>query len=566
MNRRSSYLSSLLVLSALVAVAWQPLRATAEDAPQPRFKHTRVYVGPSTRSTAPTAPRAGGLVFVPTFDSSITNDKNATAIMATINAALTELASNYSDSVTVAVTFKNVKSGLGASQTAYTTVSYADFLTALKSHATTADDATALAHVPTQTNNPVNNDPNMSLTLPNARALGFSANADASGDSTISLNISQMNITASDADPNKYSLRETALHELTEVLGSSSNLDGGTTGPVCPIDLFRYDNKGARTYTQDANASAFFCLDGKTMLAQYNQDKSGDFGDFYSVNGNQQPQIQDAFGSPGVSNLKLVAELVELDVVGYTRGGVPASGTNNNGGPTPQAPVIASASACSPNPAYIGGMCSFSVSATDPNNSPVMVSWDFGDGTNGTGATTSHVYATGGTYTATATVLNGTGLSATSSVVVNVSLTMIKARSVKQSFALNFRFPNNDGGQTSGADKFDITLQNDDFTNAADGTDVQFIIGGAIFDTGTLFKNKAVGDFGRFTLNTRTGTLRYQATKAPLQFTLNPFGAVNDDVSTTVNIPVSVSFNNAIYGDTYSFFYTAVSDRMGKGK
>jgi hypothetical protein len=487
--------------------------------------------------------------------------------MATINAAMTELASNYSDPVTVTITFKNVKSGLGASLTSYTSATYVDFLTALKAHATTANDTLALAKLPVQTNNPVNGDPTISLTLSNARTLGFSANTNpGETDSTISLNISLMNISPSDADPSKYSLRETTLHELTEVLGSSSALDSGTTGPVNPIDLFRYDDKGNRSYTQDPNASAFFSLNGTTMLAQFNQDKSGDFGDYFSINGNQKPQIQDAFGSPGASNVPLGAELVTLDVVGYNRGAAITNGTGGGGVPTPLPPVITSPATCNPNPAYVGGMCAFSVAASDPNNSPITVSWDFGDGTKGADISGSHRFATAGMYTVVATVVDGLGLSTTSSVVVDVSLTIKKADSLKQSFTLNFKFPNNDGGTSGGKDRLDITLQNDDFTNVADGTDINIAIGNNIIDSGTLFKNKAVGDFGKFTLNVRSGTLRYTTTKAGLQFALNAFGAVNDDADANLLIPIAITFNGGIYGDTYSFSYFSTAGKMGKGK
>ena len=560
--RKRIGVSSCLALGLLL---FSPFALRAQEA-TPLFKHTRVFVAPAQPVTQPAAPRAGGLVIVPTFDVSITKDPKATAIMATINAALTELASNYSDPVTVTVTFKNVNSGLGASLTSYTSLTYVQFLAALKSHATTTNDTLALAKLPTQTNNPVNNDPGISLTLSNARALGFAASADpGTTDSTVSLNIGLMNISATDSDPTKYSLRETVLHELTEVLGSSSALDSGTSGPVNPIDLFRYDATGNRSYTQDPKASAFFSLDGKTMLAQYNQDKSGDFGDYFSINGNQKPQIQDAFGTPGVSNLPLSAELVTLDVVGYNRGAaMVGAGTPN---PAPQAPVISSPASCSPNPAFIGGMCSFTVAFTDPNNSPITVSWDFGDGTKGADVTASHVYPIAGTYTVTATVVNGLGLSTTSSVVVDVSLTIIKASLVKKSFSLNFKVPNDDGGSTGGKDKLDITLQSSDFANLADGADVSIIIGDNTIDSGTLSRNKAIGDFGgKFTLNVRSGTLRYTNTKAALQFALGEFGAVDDDLSSSLQIPISFTVNDAIYGDTYNFSYAASSGKTGKGK
>jgi trimeric autotransporter adhesin len=65
--------------------------------------------------------------------------------------------------------------------------------------------------------------------------------------------------------------------------------------------------------------------------------------------------------------------------------------------------------------------CSFDASASsDPDGTIAGYSWDFGDGTTGTGATPNHTYANGGTYTVTLTVTdnqNATG-TATSQVTV----------------------------------------------------------------------------------------------------------------------------------------------------
>jgi hypothetical protein len=53
------------------------------------------------------APHAmsAGLIILPTFDASITNDPNAAAIEATISAAIAIVESQFSDPITVNITF-----------------------------------------------------------------------------------------------------------------------------------------------------------------------------------------------------------------------------------------------------------------------------------------------------------------------------------------------------------------------------------------------------------------------------------------------------------------------------
>jgi hypothetical protein len=45
--------------------------------------------------------------------------------------------------------------------------------------------------------------------------------------------------------------------------------------------------------------------------------------------------------------------------------------------------------------------------ASDPEGQPLTYSWNFGDGTSGTGPTANHVYATGGTFTVSLSVSDG---------------------------------------------------------------------------------------------------------------------------------------------------------------
>jgi len=65
---------------------------------------------------------------------------------------------------------------------------------------------------------------------------------------------------------------------------------------------------------------------------------------------------------------------------------------------------------------------SFDASAShDPDGTIFICEWDFGDGTNGTGITTTHIYKKPGTYTVTLTVKDATGNISTDTMTVNVT-------------------------------------------------------------------------------------------------------------------------------------------------
>ncbi len=267
----------------------------------------------------------GALTIIPTFDASITSDPQAATIEATINSAIALFQTNYSDPIAVTIIFQKMSSGVGHSGTYFQDFPYSDYRAALVAHATSSDDTTALAHLPAGAGNPVNGNTNVSLALPLARALGFSADPPAGEtDGIIYLNTTNMNLSSASSDPNKYSLFATTCHEIDEVLGFASGLNGLTngapapTGSVSPEDLFRYDAVGVRNFNTASNTACYFSLDGTTDLARFNQYAGGDFQDWYSYYGGQTPQVQDAFGTRGSMPVPGV-ELRVLDVIGYTR-------------------------------------------------------------------------------------------------------------------------------------------------------------------------------------------------------------------------------------------------------
>jgi hypothetical protein len=270
------------------------------------------------------------LTIVPTFDSSIANDPGGAAMQAAIQEGISVIQSKIADDLTVAITFVNdPKTELGASNTSTADYAYAEFLAKLKSKVSSADDAQAVNSLPDSANEPVRGGSQINLTSALARLLGLSGDLPPEGDSTVTLNMAAHNLTRSSKDPQKYDLQSTVEHELDEVLGVSSNLNDGNV--IGPMDLFRYDSNGQRNYTTTGD-NAYFSLDGTALLARFNQDPSGDYQDWWSLNGQfwsppgttPSAQVQDAFGATGSFQDLGPNEWTALDVIGYTlTGGAP---------------------------------------------------------------------------------------------------------------------------------------------------------------------------------------------------------------------------------------------------
>jgi hypothetical protein len=153
----------------------------------------------------------------------------------------------------------------------------------------------------------------IALSTANFRALGINVNPPAGQpDSTITLNMSIINITRPPANPNNYDLQAVVMHEIDEALGSVSGVGQAN---IRPADLFRYSSPGVRNFTTSGDSANFSINGGTTMLVKYNQNSGGDYGDWWSI-GAHTPRVQDAFATPAATP-NLNVELTLLDVIGW---------------------------------------------------------------------------------------------------------------------------------------------------------------------------------------------------------------------------------------------------------
>ena len=276
----------------------------------------------------------------PTFDSTITGDANAAAIENTINSAISFYESAFTNSIDVTIKFKEMSSGAGVSDVTFYPIPYNTFRAALAAEPQTADTAIALANLPNQTNNPVNNDANLLIKTADIRALDIPGSFPPMGgfDGVVSLNTS-ISTPGSPGSTNLFSLFALTEHEIDEVLGLGSALPslGSSSGfpPSDPLpeDLYRYTASGNRTWINTGD-DAYFSLDGTTDLVQFNQgnvnNNDGDYGDWWSNNGlgnaglNPPARVQDATNfaatTPTLANDAGHVEQVALNVIGYTLG------------------------------------------------------------------------------------------------------------------------------------------------------------------------------------------------------------------------------------------------------
>jgi len=125
-------------------------------------------------------------------------------------------------------------------------------------------------------------------------------------------------------------------------------------------------------------------------------------------------------GSISSSGLFTASASAGDSIITASAGGKSASATvsvsaRNHG------PLIPSLPTATPDPATVGVAVHFFVAATDADNDPLVYTWDFGDGSTGSGQSPTHTFAAAGTYFVFATATDSHGASVNNVIVLNVN-------------------------------------------------------------------------------------------------------------------------------------------------
>jgi PKD repeat protein len=185
----------------------------------------------------------------------------------------------------------------------------------------------------------------------------------------------------------------TATLTVTDAFGLSgtatASIEVINTAPVAAFTPTPGTGNVPLTISFDASAST----DAENNISTY----AWNFGDGTTGTGITTSHI---YTTPGT----FTATLTVTDVPGLTDTATASITATNT------APVAAFTPTIEATPLLV----SFDASAsTDAENNIATYAWDFGDGTTGTGVTTSHQYSTGGTVTVTLTVTDDFGLPST---------------------------------------------------------------------------------------------------------------------------------------------------------
>jgi hypothetical protein len=297
-----------------------------------------------------TTTATAGLIIHATFHSSITSNPNAAAIEAMINRAISIYESLFSDPITIQILFRYSTTAPNGTPLPSGTTSRSDFvvypiswstyINALRADAKSSNDNLANASLPGSLS------ANIKPSSAGGRAVGLNTPPDMSANGTLGGPFDGI-VTLNSALPFQFTRppsvsnfdgQRSTEHEIDEVIGLGSRLNS-SGNDLRPQDLFSWSSPGVRNLS--SSGTRYFSINsGSTRIVYFNQNSSGDFGDWLSTACPQAyPYVQNAFGCTGQSSdvTATSPEGVNLDVIGYDLAGAPrrpiAADLNNDGKP-----------------------------------------------------------------------------------------------------------------------------------------------------------------------------------------------------------------------------------------
>jgi hypothetical protein len=308
------------------------------------------YSAVTRTTTEPTT----GLNINPTFDASITNNPNAAAIEAMINRAIAFHESLFSDPITIQIRFRYSTTGpdgtplagaIAQSLFVVYQVPWSTYIGALRADARTNNDNLANASLPGTALSP-NIKPRsaggrtVGLDTPPAMFANGTVGQGGPYDGIVTLNSSTPYQFTRPPSASNLDAQRSTEHEVDEVIGLGSHL-GSNGNDLHPQDLFSWSSPGHRNLT--SSGPRYFSINGGVVnIVNFNQNPSGDFGDWLSTACPQaHPYVQNAFICAGQYSdiAETSPEGINLDVVGYD--------LVNASTPTPTPTPTPSATACS---------------------------------------------------------------------------------------------------------------------------------------------------------------------------------------------------------------------------
>lgn len=262
--------------------------------------------------------QAQALTIALSYDSSVTSLANADAVESAMTYVAQQFQTLYSDPITININVMSVAgtSTLGQSSTYLQYSSFSAITGALSSDSQTANDAMAVANLPST--DPITGAHDYIVPLAQAKALGLRPADDPYTDGIFAFGAGYTYT----FDPNNRAVSGAfdfiglAQHEISEIMGRIPGL--GTTAitgvpAYLPYDFFRY-SAGVLDMTPGPND--YFSIDGGiTNLKNFNNSNGygGDPQDWASGSNDS----FNAYSSSGVENDMSLVDLQALDVMGY---------------------------------------------------------------------------------------------------------------------------------------------------------------------------------------------------------------------------------------------------------